>query len=386
MEHNKVTALACIDLSAAFDTVDHRILLDVMQVNFGITDTALSWFASYLQPREFTVNVGEAYSSSKQLTFSVPQGSCAGPTLYSVYASTMAYVVPPCLDIHGYADDHAIKIAFNSGLTVDEQSAFMELEKCLKNIRSWMNINRLKMNDAKTEFIVFGSQQQLAKLHTTTLDVNNTLIESAASAKYLGVYLDKNLNLKQQITAKCKVASWNLYRIKNIRKYLTLEACTVLVLGLVVVHLDYANSLFVGLPKKDIQRLQRVQNFAAKVILRRRKRDSATRCLKELHWLPVHLRIEYKICVTVFKCIHNQAPKYLQDMIQTRATTSIRITRSTSDQTLLVVPATRKKTQADRGFRVAGPKLWNQLPVCIRNIDGLPDFKQKLKTFLFSRF
>lgn len=384
MEDRKVTALACIDLSAAFDTVDHGILLDVMQQNFGITDTALQWFATYLQPREFMVNVGEAYSSSKALTFSVPQGSCIGPTLYSVYASTMSEVVPPGLDIHGYADDHAIKIPFISGMRSEEEKALIKLEHCLKNIRDWMNVNRLKMNDSKTEFVVFGSQQQLAKMQTTTLNVNNTLIESAASVKYLGVYLDQNMNLKQQITVKCKTASWNLYRIKNIRKYLTQEACTVLVLGLVVVHLDYANSLFFGLPEKEIQRLQRVQNLAAKVILGRKKRDSATKSLKDLHWLPVHLRIEYKILVTVFKCVHYQAPGYLIDMIQTRQAT--RATRSAEDRTLLAIPKTRKKTHADRGFRVAGPKLWNQLPQWLRNQDSFDDFKRKLKTFLFSKF
>ena len=89
MEEQKVTALAAIDISAAFDTVDHAILLDVLRIKFGITDQALSWFASYLQPRNFMVKVGESYSNKKELTFSVPQGSCAGPTLYSVYSSTI---------------------------------------------------------------------------------------------------------------------------------------------------------------------------------------------------------------------------------------------------------------------------------------------------------
>ena len=101
MESQQVTAMACIDLSAAFDTVDHTILMDVMRIKFGITGSALEWFKTYLSPRDFMVNVGESYSSRKQLTCSVPQGSCAGPSLYSVYASTMGETVPHDMKIHG---------------------------------------------------------------------------------------------------------------------------------------------------------------------------------------------------------------------------------------------------------------------------------------------
>ena len=128
-----------------------------------------------------------------------------------------------------------------------------------------------------------------------------------------------------------------------IRKYLTKEACTTLVLGLVMVmiHLNYANGLYVGLPKKKIHRMQRVQNLAAKVILERSKRDSVTQSLKQLHWLPVHLRIEFQLLVSVFKCLHNRAPEYLKDMLHRRQ--AIRTTRATQDRTLLQIPPTKKK-------------------------------------------
>ena len=109
------------------------------------------------------------------------------------------------------------------------------------------------MNDSKIEFIVFGSRQQLAKLNISHLDVNNIQVDSSDCVKYLGVLLDANLNLKRHITQKCKVASFNLYRIRSIRKYLTQEACCSLILGTVIVHLDYANGLFAGLPDVDNQ-------------------------------------------------------------------------------------------------------------------------------------
>ena len=131
------------------------------------------------------------------------------------------------------------------------------MENTLASIRSWMSENRLKMNDSKTELIIYGSRQQLKNLSIGSLKVNETSVTTSDFIKYLGVYLDQNLNLKRHITTKCRVASINLYRIRNIRKYLTKDSCTVLMLGLVLVHLDYVNSLFVGLPQVDISRLQR---------------------------------------------------------------------------------------------------------------------------------
>ena len=125
-----------------------------------------------------------------------------------------------------------------------------------------MNINCLKMNDSKTEFIMFISRQQLMKSTITRLNVNNTQVKVLDSIKYIGVHVNKNLNLKKRITAKCKVASFNLFCIRNILIYRAQEASTVMVLGLVVVHLDYANGLFVRLPEMDIRWLQRIQTLA----------------------------------------------------------------------------------------------------------------------------
>ena len=114
MEQQKVTALVTVDLSAAFDTVDHDILLNVLNKYYGITGTALKWFESYLRPRGLQVSINNDLSSIKDLTFSVPQGSCAGPVLYSLYAATLQEVIPATVAIHGYADDHAFKSSFST--------------------------------------------------------------------------------------------------------------------------------------------------------------------------------------------------------------------------------------------------------------------------------
>jgi hypothetical protein len=156
-------------------------------------------------------------------------------------------------------------------------------------------------------------------------------------------------------------------------------------LGLVISHLDYANGVYIGLPKCEISRLQRVQNFAAKTILNKRRRDSATSCLKELHWLPILLRIDFKILTMVYKCINRQAPSYLCDLIKIRPERRMTL-RSDTNYKMLEIPTTKRKTFAERSFSVSGPRLWNDLPSYIRSSKSISSFKKDLKTYLFEKF
>jgi hypothetical protein len=314
MERQTVTALVAVDLSAAFDTVDHDILLSVLHHKFGISNSALEWFDSYLRPRRCKVKVGEKFSTVRNLPFSVPQGSCMGPVLYLAYASTLQNAVPQTVDLHGYADDHAMKLTFNPNDRLDECTAIKHLESCAQQVNRWMSENRLKMNPSKTEFVLYASKQQLKKCTTEHLMVCDATVQRSTKIKYLGAILDENLTLKEHITLKCRTAMWNINRIKSIRRVLTRDACETLVLGLVMSHLDYSNVLFIGLPDCEISRLQRVQNIAAKLVLY--DGDSAYNSLKRLHWLPIRLRIQHKALTLVYKCLHDQAPQYLQDLLK----------------------------------------------------------------------
>ena len=172
MENKNIVNLMAIDLSTAFDTVDWSILLDCFQCWFGITRSALKWFKQYLRPRYCKVNVGKAYSKNRELECSVPQGSCAGPILYTVYASTFQEVIenpslsvfthgetgnqrnPVKTDLHAFADDHALKNSFQAKSQVVEQTSIKLLENTAIDVKSWMDENQLCMNDGKTEFII----------------------------------------------------------------------------------------------------------------------------------------------------------------------------------------------------------------------------------------
>ena len=149
MEHQKVTSLVAIDLSVAFDMVDHDILLSVLEKRFGVQDTCLEWFRSYLNSRYCVVKIN-ALSSICELNCSVPQGSLGGPSLFTVYASTMQSIVPDDIDLHGFVDDHVLKNSFRASSRVDEKESILSLESTSVDVKLWMDQNRLKMNDDKT--------------------------------------------------------------------------------------------------------------------------------------------------------------------------------------------------------------------------------------------
>ena len=127
IKQQKITAVVAIDLSATFDTVDHDILLDVLQSGFGVKVIALHRFDSYLRPRSLKVNVDMVYSADQPIDFSIPQGWGAGPGMYSAYASTVKTVVPTNIKIHGYADDHMLKMSFNGASRYDEHDTIQAL-------------------------------------------------------------------------------------------------------------------------------------------------------------------------------------------------------------------------------------------------------------------
>lgn len=174
-----------------------------------------------------------------------------------------------------------------------------------------------------------------------------------------------------------------IYARSDIRPYIDIETAKMLASALVLSHLDYANSVLCGLPTKSIQKLQRVQNWAAKVVLCHSKYDSSSDALKQLHWLPVSQRIDFKVLCLVFKCLHRAAPSYLCNLLEVKS--YARNTRAaSSDDITLVVPFVRRSNFAGRAFSVYAPKIWNALPSKLKSIDNFNTFKGQLKTYIFS--
>ena len=145
-------------------------------------------------------------------------------------------------------------------------------------------------------------------------------------------------------------------------------------------HLDNNNGLLYGTPDTLLRRMQYIQNSPARLITKKRKFDSISPILQELHWLPIKSRIKFKLLTMVFRCIQGSAPVYLQEIMQSYKPK--RNLRSNS-QTLLNQMRVRTRLFGDRAFAKAAPELWNSLPQSLRDITSLDQFKSRLKTFLF---
>ena len=252
-ENQSIMSLVAIDLSAAFNTVNHTILLDILNNKFGVTDKALKWFDSYLRPRSFKVAIDkEYYSKEHNLEVSVPQGSCAGAGLFNLYCAPLDDVVPKDLQLSGFADDHSIRKAFKAGDTQSERSTKDTMETSMLKIKHWMDTMHLKMNPSKTEFIYFGNRVQLKKCLVDDLNIVGDLDLRSHTIKYLGAHLDENLNYKQQVNKKCQAAMFNYFKIRSIRRILDVPTTTHLCLSLCISHLDYCYSLLYGLPDSTL--------------------------------------------------------------------------------------------------------------------------------------
>lgn len=381
LDQKQAVYLVLLDLSAAFDTIDHNILLDRLQHDIGIQGLALKWVRSYLHDRYQSVTINGESSSVILLSYGVPQGSVLGPKFFTVYSAPVAQICRQhSLNVHMYADDTQLYLAFDLSSIGDDENILSRVEVCIADIKRWMTLNKLKLNEDKTEFLIISTPQQKHKISTHSIDVCDTLVNAVPSARNLGAVFDSSLTMEVHVTSLCQGAYCRLRSINSIRNSLSQQATEILVHAFVSSRLDNSNALLSGLPNRLIQKLQKVQNAAARTVLRLKKYDHISLALKKLHWLPVKQRIQYKIILLTWKALHNEAPLYVRNMLTPYQPT--RQLRS-GDQMLLQVPRTKLKTYGDRAFSVAAPREWNSLPQEIRLVSGKESFKQRLKTYLF---
>ena len=384
MDRQEVTLLVLIDLSAAFDTIDHAILLETLEKDFGVTGNALKWLTSYLSERKQTILIKDHESEVFNLQSGVPQGSCLGPVLFILYVAGLFKIIDKHLpNAHTYADDTQIYHSFRPDTSLSQDAALKSIENCVADIRAWMLSNRLLINDSNTEFIIIGSKQKMSKININEITVGESTIEPVEAVQSLGLWFDSHMSMDIHIGKVCSKAFRSLYNIRQIRKFLSEDTTKILVHAFVTSHLDYCNSLFYGLPQSQYDRLQRVLNVAARVVCLIPKFDHITPVLIGLHWLPVRYRAIFKILLLVYKALHANVPPYISDLLTPKhiGCYSLR----SNEQNLLIVPKKMRKTFGDRAFAKAGPFLWNELPADIREASTVETFKSRLKTFLFKK-
>ena len=333
--------------------------------------------------------INGARSSKRKLPYGVPQGSVLGPILFTLYTIPLGEIARKHnLQFHLFADDTQLYIIFKPRDSASVKLSIVTIESCIAEIRAWMLINWLKLNGDKTELLVITSDRlkHLRSIQSISVEGNN--IQAADKVRNLGAIFDRTLSVESFINSTCKSVWYILRNISRVRNSLTHDSCATIIQAYVMSRLDYCNVLLHGAPKYQLERLQKVQNYAARVIAKAPKYCHVTPILAALHWLPVRQRVEYKIALYVYKALHGLAPSYLSDMLVLyKPARRLRITQPN----LLVVPSAKLVTYGERAFAVAGPTVWNNLPPEVRVIAYPPTdvtksvvtFKKLLKTHLF---
>ena len=180
----------------------------------GINGTALSWFTSYLNNRSQRVSQIGITSTSFKLPYGVPEGSCLGPLLFTIYSNKLFEVIKYHLpEAHAYADDTQLYLSFSSDTATNKTDAVIAMERCISDIRTWMRADKLKINDDNNEFMLIGTKQQLSKVNIDCLTVGSIDVAPITVARNLGTWFDSNLNPQEQIHKTCKSGFFHLYNI-----------------------------------------------------------------------------------------------------------------------------------------------------------------------------
>ena len=234
----------------------------------------------------------------------------------------------------------------------------------------------LKLNDSKTEMVIYMSQYHLNKYGRCDMSIGNSTISPVECVRNLGVQIDQHLTMDKQVTAVCKACNFHLYRLSSIRRYITTDAARSVVQALVTSRLDYCNSLLANLTNTQMKRLKSIQHKAARLVTRTLLREHITPVLKLLHWLPVEWRITYKLMVLVYKCMNGTAPAYLCRLIQPKCRDS-RLRQPSDLELHRPVP---NKAIGAAAFGIVGSDHWNKLPERLRESASLNIFKRDLIT------
>ena len=371
MDNKRISLLTLCDLSKAFDSVSHPILIE--KIKLAAVDAF--WFEDYLKDRSQSVRLNNTVSTQTSTLYGVPQGSILGPILFNLFVNDMAHYITNC-SLTQYADDTQF---LHSGTLSELPNIISEAEQTLNRARKYFLRNGLKLNAKKTQCIFIGTHQLIPRIpDNTTLSFCDTTIKPSSHVKNLGVHFDNYMLFDTHINEISNKITGTLFYINRVKHYFDKETRTILIQSLVLTVLDYCNTIWGTTNTTLLSKTQKLQNFAIKVADgNARKFDHVTPIFRKMEWLNVMKTIQFNTAVTLYKQLNCHYPLNIIDLPTVNTLTGS-VTRQQND---LYVP--RAVTQSgSRSLSVRGPSLWNLLPKEVKESHTLHSFRTRLRKFL----
>ena len=374
IDEKSASILVLLDMSKAFDSLNHNLLLGKLR-KLGLKASVISWFSSYLSSRYQRVRYEDSVSELLPVTNGVPQGSILGPMLFTIYINDLISVITHSQPA-AYVDDSQLHFKFSVS---DSSSAMAAVNQDLRDISKWCAKNSLLINPEKTKLVVVGSAQLIKRLPHIFLSLLGKTISPVSVAKDLGVYIDQYLTYDVHVTKTVSSCMNQLVQIGRIKHLLDRKTLLLLINSFVFSKLFYCSSVWGNTSKRNLHKLQLVQNFAARVVLGLKKFDRIPQARRSLKWLDVTEKVLFNDLALVFKCINGLAPDYLGKYFIKRSALHNKNTRGCNN---FVVPRCRL-SMGQRAFYFRGLKEWKGLPDNIRNTKDIDSFKRRLFNKIF---
>ena len=298
IDMKSVVGVVLLDFSAAFDIIDHELLLMKLSA-YGFKDSAIELLKGYLVNRQQCVKFTGSLSNIETLQCGVPQGSCLGPLLYSIFVNDMPYVLENA-GMGIYADDTTMYVSSDSIEHVNEV-----LQQELKLVSEWITENKLKLNVLKTKCMALGSKYALRTDQKLSLSLT---VEQVKEVKLLGVTIDESLSWSTQIKKTVVRMIYGIYAIRRSAHLLTNTSVRLVIQSLVLSNLDYCPVIWSSASKQEISKLQLAQNRAARLALRCSVRSSVDDMHTRLSWMRVDERLACSLILFLNNVYSSQKP------------------------------------------------------------------------------
>jgi hypothetical protein len=376
LNNKNIVGAVMLDLKRAFETIDRKILLDKLRV-YGIGNTVLRWFESYLTNRKQKTKIGQYISDVIDNNIGVPQGSVLGPLLFIIYMNDLSNVTKD-VSINLFADDTLVYV---NGKNVTYVCDVLNRE--LKNMSIWFAVNKLKLNVSKTTAIVIANSKITIERNfllnpTASIIIDNENVPFSDNVKYLGLLIDSCLTFDEHVNYVAKKVSKKIGYLNRISNFLTPWTKQMVYKTIISPHFEYCSSLLFNTSQKNFDVLQKLQNRGMRSILKCHPRTPREIMIKTLCWLTVKQRVAYRVLLFLYKVYKGNAPNYLREQVKTNSEVHTHNTRFCNKFHL----PQQNNSKSQKSIFINGVKLFNKVPDEVKNNVCKNKFKYYISDFV----